>query len=656
MLAELRFQAGADLSLRPFLPHWNAPPHCEQAKVIALRDVLAHAYQSALNRSYDLSRIAPQSADTSGMLDLAGAMVAGICAAVEDSPRDRDQHRKIAVFLGDIAELAETTAATLRRSRFPAISAFDTGDQRSLVVVHASDDSEAGATLDGLRARVKDLAVLAPVEMASGVIWLRDDGTIPESRRGETSAIVAILRSLGVLADDQALAVLRRQDDELCFAGIPAVLAGTPADELSADISFETALRVRPIRAVRSDEALRALQERIVEARFPVGYRVSLEPVRESGGNEADIELLREEIAEREAEIELIRALAAPQMRLLRFSDAQLPALVDGLRRMPPEMFRNADLRYAAGHAAGRAEPAHFLLYDPGEVSLEGRLPEHYWRGRTEDRPIRYWLDPHAARAMQESGGRTFVFTPVRQRLLPAIDSFGGTLDQTLRLILGNLFADASEVLAAEGAEPVFLFSPPSVPGADMDLELLDRRWFQPVSLSLRWLNDYMMVRSPRIADRAVLSQLAEELYEGEVAARLRREAQEVREALEREWSASEARLRDQIGEVVSHVGEEIQRCAERLSLGRQFLIEAQDRIAEQDRSIELARARLAEADSIDAEMRTLATDLSQDRYSMVSDILSEIELGDRAMKEAERRIAIQLEKIEDLVQRLRYQ
>lgn len=656
--AGLRFEAQPDLSIRPFLPHWNSKPNRQREEVLALRQAVAEAYETVSLQTYDPSRSSDLPMDLSRTIDLSGALVLGIVASSAPVGADFEMQSRgrLAVFVGGVPDLAEPVSAALRRARGPALSVFNMEEQAALAVISLNDDSDAGGTLDGLRAGAPEaFDLLAPVETASGIVWLDSRRDVPKERRGTVSAILNGLRSLGFMDEAQELVILPDRDEGYRFAAIPAERRQMPVAEIAAQTAPETLLSVTALRPVASEEAGRALVERLTSQRFPVGYRVALTPLPDTMRGEPDIELLREEIAEREAEIDLIRALAAPQMRLLRFADAQLPALVDALTHLPTADLRNADFCYAAGHAAGRAEPAHFLLYDPARIAVEGLLREYFWRQKTEDRPMRYWLDPHAARAMeQEANFRTFVFVPVGQRLVPAIDGFGGGLDGTMRLILGNLFAHASAVLEAPDAQPLFLFSPPGNDRADMEVELLDMRWFQPVHLSLRWLNDYMIVRSPRLADRSTLSRLAEDLYEGEIADRLRHEARERAEALRLEWAESQAALQAQIDGVLGHMVEEIRQTTDRLRLGRTFLEEARQYISDLDQKIEAAHQRILEAQEGAAGIVGLTPDLMQDRFEMVANLLAEMELGDQAMAEAERQVVAQAERIDALERKLR--
>jgi len=644
------------LSLRPFLPHWNAPPRATRDRVTALRSQIGAILETGLKRAQDLSRIAPQSVEVAAMTDLAGALVLGIVQAAEPGRRMTAPGPRLVALAGEAAALAAPVSDVIRRTRYPALAVFPGAAGRDLILASVEGASEDGATLDGLRAGAGGtLPVLAPVETSGGFVWLPDDMTVAPDRRALVAAMLGGLRAAGALKPDGSLVVIREPSGDILWAALPPGSAATEPAAAAAELIPDSALRIDRLEVEPSDRAVRALQARIADARFPLGYRVRLEEIPDRTALARDVEVLREEIAEREAEIELIRALSAPQLRLLRFTDAQLPALVDALSRLPPALFQGADLRYAAAHSAGRAEPAHFLLYDPAQVAVEGYLREYAWRGRTEDRPIRYWLDPHAAQAMDRDGARILVFAPVRHRLLPAIDSFGGRLGETLRLVMGNLFADASAVLDAPGAEPVFLFSPASLGGADMDVELLDRRWFAPLHLSLKWINDYMVVRAPRVPDREVLARLAEDLYQGQVAADLHAGAEAAKAGLSQAWAEAEAGVLAEIDAVVRHVATEIDRSAERMQMGRAYLVEAQGRIDRLDALIAEMRVRVSASVSATAAMGGFAADLVADRYDMVADLLAEIAAGDRAVAEAEARVEAQRKRLAALVDRLRY-
>lgn len=646
----------ASLTIRPFLPHWNAPPRATQDRVTTLRSQIGRILEVELNRPQDLSRLSAQSMDVAPMTGLPGALILGMLEAAQPGPRPSGSGARLVAMVGEAADLAPQVSDVIRRTRYPALSVMPGAAGRDLILVTVDGASDEGATLEGLRAAAGGLLpVLAPVETSGGFVWLPDTLTVPPDRRALVAAMLEGLRAAGALKPGESPVVIREPSGNILWAVLAAETVAAEPVAAPVDRMPETALRIEQLEVMPSDQAQQALQARIADARFPLGYRVRLEEIPDRTVLERDVEVLREEIAEREAEIELIRALSAPQLRLLRFTDAQLPALVDALGRLPPALFQSADLRYAAAHAAGRSEPAHFLMYDPARVALEGNLREHTWRGRTEDHPIRYWLDPHAARAMDRDSARILVFAPVRHRLLPAIDSFGGRLGETLRLVMGNLFADASAVLDAPGAEPVFLFSPATMSGADMDVELLDRRWFEPLHLSLKWINDYMVVRAPRVPDREVLARLAEDLYEGQVAAELHAGADAAKAALATAWDQAEAEVLGQIDAVVQHVASEIDRSADRMQMGRAYLADAQKRMDRMDALIAEMRARVAASVSATADMGEIPATLMRDRYTMVADLMAEIEAGDRAVAEAAARVEAQRDRLAALLNRLQY-
>lgn len=646
----------ASLTIRPFLPHWNAPPRATQDRVTVLRGQIGRILEVELKRPLDLSRAAAQSMNVAPMTSLSGALVLGILEAAQPGPRSTGSGARLVAMVGEAADLASQVSDVIRRTRYPALSVIPGAAGRDLILVTVDGAPEEGATLDGLRAGAGSLLpVLAPVETSGGFVWLPDTLTVPPDRRSLVADMLEGLRAAGTLKPGESPVVIREPSGNILWAVLSAEANTAEPVAALSDRMPETALRIEQLQVMPSDQAQQALQARIADARFSLGYRVRLEEISDRTVLQRDVEVLREEIAEREAEIELIRALSAPQLRLLRFTDAQLPALVDALGRLPPSLFQNADLRYAAAHAAGRAEPAHFILYDPARVALEGHLREHTWRGRTEDHPIRYWLDPHAARAMDRDSARILVFAPVRHRLLPAIDSFGGRLDETLRLVMGNLFVDASAVLDAPGAEPVFLFSPATLGGADMDVELLDRRWFEPLHLSLKWLNDYMVVRAPRVPDREVLARLAEDLYEGQVATELHNGADAAKAALAAAWDKAEAEVLGQVDAVVQHVATEIDRSADRMQMGRAYLTDAQKRMDRMDALIAEMRGRVAASVSATADMADIPADLMRDRYTMVADVMAEIEAGDRAVAEAATRVEAQRDRLAALLDRLKY-
>jgi chromosome segregation ATPase len=171
----------------------------------------------------------------------------------------------------------------------------------------------------------------------------------------------------------------------------------------------------------------------------------------------------------------------------------------------------------------------------------------------------------------------------------------------------------------------------------------------------LKWINEYMVVRAPRVPDREALARLAEDLYEGQVATELLVGAEAAKHRLSQAWAAFEAGVQAEIDAVVRHVATEVDRSAERMRMGRAYLTDAQGRIDKLDALISEMRARVSASLSAADEMGGFADRLAADRYDMVADLLAEIAAGDRAVAEAEARVEAQRDRLNALLDGLQY-
>ena len=432
--AGLHIRLQGTTSFKLLLPHWEQSPKRPAAEVKALRSRIAVAVNDGAMLAYSPDTRVPKSEDLALCGDLLAACILAISASSESRGALDLPDPLLAVLQGK--DLEQAVADTVRRSRHAAIT-IGLGPKREsqIAVVRLSNRADEGATLNGLRAgKAGQPVLLARNETPGGVVWLDQHATIPRARRGEVGQVLAGLIAAQLLAPADEVLIFADAEGGTFACILPGMADFPPAPDSLAPDDPPTPIRLSVLRIDPSDQALAALASTITDRAFPIGYRIELRPLPTRLRTEPDVEHLRERISELQAEIALIQAMAAPQLRLLRFSDEQLPALVDGLRRMPPQMQRGGHILFATGHAGGRAGPAHFVLYDPAQVSFEGRLPEFYWRNETVDTPISYWLDPHAAMAMTGASGEPLIFVPDQQRIIPAINSFGGTLNQTLRI------------------------------------------------------------------------------------------------------------------------------------------------------------------------------------------------------------------------------
>ncbi len=625
---------------------------------------LAQAFEAAGRLASELERLPTQGRDLQGEPSLTEGILAFLWSRVTGTAADQQDDAAPgairAVVESDEDARAAVLSAIARRSRDVRFMT----DGAAATVLEFDDDPARGATLVGLRAGglPAGVTLLRHHGLAAMSLWL------PEGRAFAVQDRVAVSELLNGLAD----AGLLQRDDELHF--VPGfndecrvlVLSGeasaemTPVEALArtitgADLPDETgpALRMQVLHLRPDAEAQQDLNRRLNDRSFPLGYRISLDVIRDLSRSEEDVEKLRAEIDEREARIALIQALGRPQLRLLRFSDAQLPALVDGLRRMPRALRENAGLRYAASHAADRAEPAHFVLYDPDLVQFEGVLPEFYWRAVSGDTPITFWLDPHAEEALASDPDEPMVFVPHGQRILPYIDSFGSSVSGTLRLVLGNLFADASAVLDDSQAQPAFVFSHLAGGRDEIGVELLDLARFAPLKLSLRWINEHILASSPRVADPEELRELAETLYAGQLARDLRKTMSGEVEGLRLEWQQAQVELIHCLDRLSDAVADEVRGLQAQLDTARRFIDMAQGRLAQVTGSLNGLGTALG---GLDQEMVAIAEelpDMAAARLAFFQQYGAEMAAGDRIMRDAETEIAAMKDRIGALRDRL---
>lgn len=320
-------------------------------------------------------------------------------------------------------------------------------------------------------------------------------------------------------------------------------------------------------------DAARKLTKTIADHAHRIGYRVKLEPVPHYISLDMDLEPLLEQIEDLKRRVAQIKALSAPQQRLLRFSNKQLPAMVDALRRLQPEALSQGYLFYAAGHSAGRQDPAHYLLYDPSNVHIS--FPETLWQSQTEDRPMVYWLEPFVADAQLQRPTHTRVFVPDRFLLAPSLAHFGGDVDGTLKMVMGNLFADLGPLVSEPNRQPYFIFTPDRDAPGEMEVEVLDGAEFAPVHQQLGWINDYLQVRGPNIVDRERLRIVAEELYEGAYVDELKTELAATLTDATTAWEEALNTLRDESASLLDAHAKELTLVTDRISKSQSYLTAA---------------------------------------------------------------------------------
>ena len=528
-----------------------------------------------------------QSLDGHMPYDVAVAQFSFLALKSVADPDDPTSHpRQMVVSLGrDKPVLAGFLADTLRHGRDVTVSELRDGTSNDVLGYAAigGDSAEERATLQQHMARFEaDSSFFLLSEFSAGgrVFWT----VVPPAMEPHPEALqnlAGFWDAVGIGEHEDSaplsLVMLPERGGHLLMGWIDPSAQDAQALDTTLEITPVQPIDVSLVVIEGGPNVTDKLMRDVAELDPRIGYTISLRPQRRYMRHGADIEKLREQIDELQSYIDEAQIHGAPQRRLLRFSDAQLPAMIDTLRRMPPQALKNEAnpdgvVQYAASHAQGRAGPVHYLLYDPADHVM--RVTEHHWQTASDDkRPIAYWLEPYVAQAHEERREGISVFVPDGMFLVPSLVHFGGDVLQTLRLILGDLFFSLEPLTDVEDRDTAFIFTAPA--GAPLELEALDMTAFQPLQQQLPWVNDYIQVRDPLTLDRGRLEELADALYEGDVAERALSDFSKRKEALTSAWDADLGRLRAEALELMDGLDAEMRATSDRIARGYEYLSNA---------------------------------------------------------------------------------
>jgi len=647
-LADMRLQIEAEDRSRFILPHSKNPT------LPALRNRLVHLVTDLANKACGRSTEQTQTmlfdrlAQPVPAALLLAQRLAGSPASTNDPGAPLDGAR-LALITGLDAEATSGWVANLvQRGRDAhVLAALHPKTKESLTFIRASDDDGLNATLTGLQARLRPdskIHLFTATQLDGLTFWSELHAPkLPSTTIAKLAAIAA--RALPNTAADLALI---RTDTGPVLLQISALNAAPAAADAFADHAPLQDIDLRVFTIAEHKGALAALQAHIAKPDFPIGYRVSLQPMRKLGPADHDVDQLLERIEDLQDILDQIRNLDAPSLRLLRFSDDQLPALIDGLRRLPPRQLQSEHLRYAAGHAAGRDGPAHFILYDPSHINLD--IPEAYWRQQGDQKPISYWLDPNIAGAELSRRGRFSVFTPMGMMLVPSLADFGGTLDESLKIVLGGLFVNTAKIVETATARPMFLFSHPTEDGFALDVEVLDEVAFGPLQLNIRMLNDYLKLRGPNLVNSTDLAEVAANLYTGQLAKGLQDSVAKVQADAEESWDYALGEVERDATWVLHALHREIEDAQTRITSAESYLHHAATRMVSLEKLVEQAEKVLGGTEDVSALLNEKLDGLTDRRDEFVERALGEFTTADLAMRAADERMEELLAKLAALL------
>lgn len=525
----------------------------------------------------------------------------------------RNEDRQMVLVVGAEQDVPRIVADIGRLGRYVSGATHRQGDGRLVAVLLVNDAASAYglvSTYEKPRELDASLYRLCRHSIGEDGLWLPLELQPDPERLGKLSAIVDAAKEGGSLSQDvQNIAYL---DSAPPPNQVAIVYLGEDALPDRPDLLPEVSALTEPLQSIQicvmcfrpEKEAADELQSRILEMRHRMGYRVSLRSAARELALEMDVEALTEQIDDLTLQIQQIQALQAPQSRLMRFSDLQLPAMIDGLRRLPATKLTDGSLQYAAGHSAGRSEPVHYLLYDPSETFY--RTAEARWQAITGDRRLMsYWLEPFVAMARFENPTttKTEVYVPSEHFMVPSLAHFGGSVDDTLRVILGNLFDEIPELMQDPNRGVMYVFTPSESDPNALQVEVLDRVTFAPLHQQLHWINDYLEMQSPIAVSADRLAEVASALYEGRVASALVADVSDEVSRLDKEWEGFQRRIEADAASALDLIQSEMDAVAARMADLRKYLHRADREMDDLELLVRSAEAAVGQAQNVSATL-----------------------------------------------------
>ena len=576
--------------------------------------------------------------DVSGLIlfpQAAFALAATMGAEVSPPTPEDD----LLFFAPDGPDSAARITDVLRMGRHGALLSAKslTGDPLGTFIRVDDSDQEYGfaSALIGRDDFAETLIPLSRASIGERTLWIGGPGVrMPPVRAlaalGQYCAVTEALagKDFAWLQTDASAAMLAFVEDS--EAAVPAVeLVGQQEPLQRFDLTLVSVLP--------DTQAAKALADRIAEENYRLGYRVAFQAIRSDLGAGLDVGPLLEQIEDLKLQIAQIQALGAPQTRLLRFSDAQLPAMIDALRRIPEARLNDGSIRYAAGHSAGIPEPSHYLMYDLSQAPA--RVFETLWRGLDPGRPMSYWLDPFVAERRQHVPAKSSVYVPENLFLVPSLAHFADGTDETLRRIIGSLFVDLKPFLADDACRPMYVFTPVQDQADTIQIEVLDERSFAPLQQQIGWMNDYLQVRSPGLVDRETLRLLAEELYEGDFVESVRATLDGQVAQLSGQWRDATDQLRnDAIALIDAHTAE-IGTVSDQIVAAQAWLTQADRKMADLEQLLTHADKALRESETAVDALVTTDNRMIQIRAQFEARVGHELARSEKSVDAAQQRL-----------------
>lgn len=453
--------------------------------------------------------------------------------------------------------------------------------------------------------------------------------------------------------DGRELAIHQAEDGSICATWVKPDEAAPPADLIPEDHPDGDSWIIRERTMSPGAEAQAKLNKVIGADDFPVGYRIRLRRLQDDHYSGEAIEELQEEVDDLLVRIDLINALV-PQARfdvLFRFTSRQLPALVDAMRRLPAERWNDGSVRYASGHPLGEdAAPIHYIMCAADVAGSVAAFPELIHAQATEDKPMRYAVDPvWAEYAAARDDVRASVYVPAHYTLSPSLGAFGGKLEETLRQVMGRKFRDIAEFVEDPKRAPIFLFSSERDGTARIGVEVIDAQDFVPLELRINWLNDYLQLLPPQIVKEQDLASVATDIYKGTVADEIHASAIAAETRIAGHWESFRTAREQELDAYAETLSTELAAATDYTARLLDHLRDLDKRVTSMERLVMAADKALAKADGQIEALADLPEDLAALRETLRSGLAEEIRRGETLTKAVKTRVEQQQAAYHDL-------
>lgn len=619
------------------------------------RDVLFGLLTSVAKVPFDPETSSSKPRDTDDLVDMVTAVaVLGYLNATED--RGSEDHdvagRQLILIEGEDGAVAAAQSSVFLRCRDLGVIA-ENGDAKGTtrLAIFCDDNPEDGAMPEGL-----DAAARAGCRLLRFRRWQFGRVAVHYPRgldlpTAVEEAVREALVSLRSPHQGQEAAVHEDAQGQITVTWASPEEAAPAVDALPEDHPTGSGWQIAQKVMKNSTEAQDKLNAIISADGFPVGYELRLRRLRDADYASETVEMLQEEVDDLLVRIDLMNALA-PQAQfdvLFRFTSRQLGPLVDAMRRLPSARLKDGSVRYANGHPIEDADaPLHYILCPADIAASLATFPELIWAQKTESTPMRFWVDPiWAEYAAARDDTKAAVYVPAQYALTPSLGVFGGDLEETLRLVMGEKFIEIRDFIEDPERAPLFLITPAAQGDTRLAIEVLDANDFVPLALRIKWLNDYLQLKPPQAFSAEDLSSVAMDVYKGTVASEIHDAAIAAEARIVSHWQAFREARESELDAYAENLSTEMAAATDYSNRLLDHLRALGKRVSEMERLIGAADKAIADAQGRVEALVDLPEDLASLREHLRLGLAEEVQRGEALMADVQERFTAQRAKYE---------